>query len=100
MGGDRQRFEEERGRFLANELLAIAREEERKRIGRELHDRVSHTMAVAHQSLELYAALKGSDLERAEEDRVACGAAGQEAASSAYPRSNTPAKALALIAGY
>jgi len=61
MGGERLRFEEERGRFLAAELLESARTQERRSIGRELHDRVAHTMGVAHQSLQLYEALQASD---------------------------------------
>jgi signal transduction histidine kinase len=61
MGGQRLRFEEERGRFLAAELLEGARAQERQSIGRELHDRVAHTMGVAHQSLQLYEALQVSD---------------------------------------
>src|SRR5215213_8125973 len=61
MGGERLRFEEERGRFLAAELLEGARTQERRSIGRELHDRVAHTMGVAHQSLQLYEALQASD---------------------------------------
>lgn len=61
MSGDRLRFEEERRRFLATELLEGARAQERRSIGRELHDRVSHTMGVAHQSLQLYEALRASD---------------------------------------
>jgi signal transduction histidine kinase len=61
MGGQRRRFEEERGRLLAAELLEGARAQERRSIGRELHDRVSHTMGVAHQSLQLYEALLASD---------------------------------------
>src|SRR5215213_10522233 len=61
MGGQRLRFEEERGRFLAAELLEGARTQERRSIGRELHDRVAHTMGVAHQSLQLYEALQASD---------------------------------------
>jgi len=61
MGGERLRFEEERGRLLAAELLEGARAQERQSIGRELHDRVAHTMGVAHQSLQLYEALRASD---------------------------------------
>jgi signal transduction histidine kinase len=66
MSGERLRFEEERGRFLAAELLEGARAQERRSIGRELHDRVSHTMGVAHQSLQLYEALRASDPEEAQ----------------------------------
>jgi len=62
---ERKRVQAERERLLAREQKMRASEEERKRISRELHDRVSHSMAVAHQSLELYEALKRSDPERA-----------------------------------
>jgi signal transduction histidine kinase len=65
MGGERLRFEEERGRLLAAELLEGARAQERQSIGRELHERVAHTMGVAHQSLQLYEALQASDPDRA-----------------------------------
>src|SRR5215213_6579508 len=61
MGGQRLRFEEERSRLLAAELLEGARAQERRSIGRELHDRVAHTMGLAHQSLQLYEALQASD---------------------------------------
>jgi signal transduction histidine kinase len=47
--------------LLAAELLEGARAQERQSIGRELHDRVAHTMGVAHQSLQLYEALRASD---------------------------------------
>lgn len=40
--------------------------EERRRISRELHDRVAHSMGVVHQSLELHKALKESDPAQAE----------------------------------
>ena len=65
MGGQRLRFEEERSRLLAAELLEGARAQERRSIGRELHDRVAHTMGMAHQSLQLYEALQASDPDRA-----------------------------------
>ncbi len=58
---ERKKAEEERGRLLAHEWRARAEAEERKRISRELHDRVAHSMAVVHQSLELYGAIKGRD---------------------------------------
>jgi PAS domain S-box-containing protein len=48
------------------ELTALAEAAERERISRELHDRVAHHMGVAHQSLELYRALREADPERAE----------------------------------
>jgi PAS domain S-box-containing protein len=53
---ERKRAREEHERLLAQEWKARAEAEERKRISRELHDRVAHAMAVAHQSLELYGA--------------------------------------------
>lgn len=40
--------------------------DERRRIGRELHDRVSHSIAVVGQNLELYEVLKTHDPRRAE----------------------------------
>jgi signal transduction histidine kinase len=51
--------------FRNQELAERAQSEERKRISRELHDRVAHDMAVAHQSLQLYEAFKEQDPERA-----------------------------------
>jgi PAS domain S-box-containing protein len=63
----RQRAEEERQRLGALEASVRAEAAERERISRELHDRVAHTMAVAHQSLELYSALATSAPERAAE---------------------------------
>jgi len=63
---ERKKAEEERGRLLAHEWRARAEAEERKRISRELHDRVAHSMAVVHQSLELYGAIKGRDPDEAD----------------------------------
>jgi PAS domain S-box-containing protein len=63
---ERKRADEERERSLARELQVRAQSEERRRISRELHDRVAHTMGVVHQSLELYEALKGHDAAAAE----------------------------------
>lgn len=40
--------------------------DERRRISRELHDRVGSLMTIVHQNLELYKALKSSNLSRAE----------------------------------
>jgi signal transduction histidine kinase len=62
----RKRAQEEHERLLAQEWKVRAQAEERKRISRELHDRVAHAMAVAHQSLELHEALKQSDPEMAQ----------------------------------
>ena len=50
-----------RKHFLAQELEERAKSEERKRISRDLHDRVAHDLGVAHQSLQLYKALKHRD---------------------------------------
>jgi signal transduction histidine kinase len=60
-------LEEERERARARELTARAEAAERERINRELHDRVAHTMGVAHQSLELFSALAERAPERARE---------------------------------
>jgi signal transduction histidine kinase len=57
----------ERERHLLREATVHARAHERRRIGRELHDRVAHTMGVVHQSLELYEAFKERDPELAAE---------------------------------
>ena len=62
---ERKKAEEDRDRFLARQWRARAEAEERKRISRELHDRVAHSMGVVHQSLELYGALKERDPEAA-----------------------------------
>lgn len=63
---ERKRAEGERERLLAQEWKARAQAEERKRISRELHDRVAHAMGVVHQSLELHEALKESNKEMAQ----------------------------------
>jgi signal transduction histidine kinase len=57
----------ERERHLLHEATVRARAHERRRIGRELHDRVAHTMGVVHQSLQLYEALRERDPEVAAE---------------------------------
>jgi PAS domain S-box-containing protein len=62
---DRKKAEEERERHLASELSTRAQAEERRRLSRELHDRVAHDMALVHQSLELQEALKERDPEKA-----------------------------------
>ncbi len=62
---ERKRAEEERERLLAQTWKTRAENEERKRLSRELHDRVAHAMVVVHQSLELHEALKQSDPEAA-----------------------------------
>jgi len=63
---ERKRAAEERDRLLAREWVAVAEAAERERISRELHDRVAHSMGVAHQSLELHDVLAGEDAVRAE----------------------------------
>ena len=57
----------ERERRLLRETAERARAHERRRIGRELHDRVAHTMGVVHQSLQLYEAFRERDPEVAVE---------------------------------
>lgn len=57
----------ERGRRLLQEATERARAHERRRVGRELHDRVAHTMGVVHQSLQLYEAFRERDPEIAAE---------------------------------
>ena len=64
---ERRALEQERERVRTIELTALAEASERERISRELHDRVAHRMGVVHQSLELYAALREADPERAAE---------------------------------
>ena len=64
---ERRALEQERERGRTIELTALAEAAERERISRELHDRVAHRMGVAHQSLELFAALRESAPERAAE---------------------------------
>jgi PAS domain S-box-containing protein len=63
----RRELERERERLRARELTARAEAAERERISRELHDRVSHSMAVALQSLELHSVLAEKDPHRAAE---------------------------------
>ena len=62
----RKKAEEERDRLLAREWVASAEAAERERISRELHDRVAHSMGVAHQSLQLHGILADKDPARAE----------------------------------
>jgi PAS domain S-box-containing protein len=64
---ERRRTEEERERLRSREAAMRAEAMERERISRELHDRVAHSMGVAHQSLELYRVLTESSPERARE---------------------------------
>jgi signal transduction histidine kinase len=69
MSRDEERidYKREREHFLSQELAERAKSQERRRISRELHDRVSHDLGVAHQSLELYEALKERDPNKAAE---------------------------------
>jgi signal transduction histidine kinase len=55
---------EREGRLL-REARSRTRAHERRTIGRELHDRVSHALAVIHQSLQLYEAFSERDPEAA-----------------------------------
>ena len=61
----RKRTEAERERLIAHELTARAQAEERRRLSRELHDRVAHDIALVHQSLELHEVLKSKNPEKA-----------------------------------
>ena len=62
---EQKQAEQERERLHSLEVGAHAEAAERKRISRELHDRVAHSMGVAHQSLQLYEALAEKDPVRA-----------------------------------
>jgi PAS domain S-box-containing protein len=64
---ERRELEEEKEKARARALSSRAEAAEREKIGRELHDRVAHTMGMAHHSLELYSALAQSAPERARE---------------------------------
>jgi signal transduction histidine kinase len=57
----------ERERHILIRAQERTRAHERRTIGRELHDRVAHTMGVVHQSLLLYEAYRQQDPEKAEE---------------------------------
>jgi len=57
--------QKKRKHFLAQELEERAKAEERKRISRDLHDRVAHDLGVAHQSIQLYGPLNRQDLKKA-----------------------------------
>jgi PAS domain S-box-containing protein len=59
---ERKLAEQERKRL---HTLEVGIHAERERISRELHDRVAHSMGVAHQSLQLYEALEEKDPVRA-----------------------------------
>ncbi len=58
--------QEERERLLLRERVARAQAEERRSIGRELHDRVAHSLGVVYQSLQLHDALKERNPDAAE----------------------------------
>src|SRR5215217_6976652 len=51
---DRRRREEERARRRLEQAAARAKTQKQKEIGRELHDRVAHTMVLIHHSLQLH----------------------------------------------
>ncbi|MDP9476156.1 MAG: PAS domain S-box protein [Actinomycetota bacterium] len=61
----RIRAEEERERLREREREAAALTEERARVGAELHDRVTHSMATVRQNLDLYEVLRERDPEAA-----------------------------------
>ena len=63
---EQKQAELERDRLHSLEAVAQAEATERERISRELHDRVAHSMGVAHQSLQLYEALAEKDPARAQ----------------------------------
>ena len=63
---EQKQAELERDRLRSLEVSARAEAAERGRISRELHDRVAHSMGVAHQSLQLYEALTEKDPVRAQ----------------------------------
>ena len=58
---ERKAAEEERDRLRVLRRVARAEVAERERISRALHDRVAHSMGVAHQSLQLYEVFERSD---------------------------------------
>ena len=64
---DRRRHEEERARRRLREAATRARADEQREIGRELHDRVAHTMVLVHQSLQLRESLREHDPKKAAE---------------------------------
>src|SRR5829696_5181044 len=62
---ERKLAEQGRKRLHTLEVGIHAEAAERERISRELHDRVAHSMGVAHQNLQLYEALEEKDPVRA-----------------------------------
>ena len=63
---EKRQAEQERERLRSLEASVQAEAAERDRISRELHDRVAHSMGVAHQILQLYEALAKKDPKRAQ----------------------------------
>lgn len=66
------------GNYLL-EKLHEAHVDERKRIGRELHDRVAHSIMVAFRNLELYEMYQEQDFERAQKKLEEAKVASQQA---------------------
>ena len=64
---DRRHHEKEREHRRLREAAARARIHEQRQIGRELHDRVAHTMVLIHQSIQLHEALEERDPQKAAE---------------------------------
>jgi signal transduction histidine kinase len=62
---DRRLRQEERARRRLSEAEARVRTREQRQIGRELHDRVAHTMVLVHQSIQLFEALEERDPQKA-----------------------------------
>jgi len=62
---EQKQAQQERDQLHSLEARAHAEAAERRRISRELHDRVAHSMGIAHQSLQLYEALAQKDPARA-----------------------------------
>jgi len=65
------------------EKVEESRAEERRKISRELHDRVAHSMAVVYRSVDLYKALRELDPERAEQKLALIREMAQDALASA-----------------
>lgn len=57
--------------------------EERRRLSRELHDRLAHSVALVSQNLELFNALRESQPQRAEENLSRAGTGAREAIDTA-----------------
>lgn len=65
------------------ERVEESRAEERRRMSRELHDRVAHSMAVVYRSVDLYKALRERDPGRAEDKLTLIREMAQDALASA-----------------